>query len=216
MRGGICPCADGGGFPLSRCPAKVSCDTSPPPTFALGTPLPNAHPQTNYPLISLSRSLALTLSPPSRSHPPPLLTRPCFCGSLPVCVPARFAQGRFGNEKFKVGEDDEGYKVMIKLKYYLRYLDDDTEGAGRDDSPLYAFDSSFGDHAVKKYDGSGLKPPVADASGCLQSDTWCTRGTVPAPPPTEPTNPPPCHRRPGPCGYRHPREHTSKTRRGDI
>ena len=49
-----------------------------------------------------------------------------------------------------MGEDDDGYKVMIKLKYYLRYLDDDAEGAGRDDSPLYAFDSSFGDHAVKK------------------------------------------------------------------
>jgi len=77
-----------------------------------------------------------------------------------------------------VGEDDEGYKVMIKLKYYLRYLDDDTEGAGRDDSPLYAFDSSFGDHKVKKYDCLGLKAAVADAVGSLQLGTW---HTVPAP-----------------------------------
>lgn len=29
---------------------------------------------------------------------------------------------RFGNEKFKVGEDDDGYAVKVKLKYYLRYL----------------------------------------------------------------------------------------------
>lgn len=52
---------------------------------------------------------------------------------------------RFGDTKFKVGEDDDGYKVMVKLKYFLRYIDNQS-----DDSPLYAFDSSFGDHPEKK------------------------------------------------------------------
>ena len=27
---------------------------------------------------------------------------------------------RFGNEKFKVGEDDDGYPVKLKLKYFFK------------------------------------------------------------------------------------------------
>ena len=37
-------------------------------------------------------------------------------------------------------EDDEGYAVYVKLKYYVRYL-----LLNDDDSPLYVFDSSFAD-----------------------------------------------------------------------
>lgn len=41
----------------------------------------------------------------------------------------------FGERLFKVGEDDDGYKVRVKMKHFLRYL-----AANRDDSPLYVFD----------------------------------------------------------------------------
>lgn len=44
----------------------------------------------------------------------------------------------YRHRKFKVGEDDEGYPVKIKLKYFLRYA-----SGQRDDSPLYVFDSMF-------------------------------------------------------------------------
>ncbi|KAJ1650458.1 hypothetical protein IWQ61_008745 [Dispira simplex] len=54
---------------------------------------------------------------------------------------------RYGNQRFKVGEDDQGKAVYLKLKHFLRYVH---EGADRDDSPLYIFDSNF--------KGSGKKP----------------------------------------------------------
>ena len=40
--------------------------------------------------------------------------------------------------KFKVGEDDDGYKLRVQLKYYLEYL-----VYNKDDSPLYLFESSL-------------------------------------------------------------------------
>lgn len=50
---------------------------------------------------------------------------------------------RFKDRLFKVGEDDEGYKVKARMKHFLAYL-----RANRDDSPLYIFDSSYDEDAV--------------------------------------------------------------------
>ena len=52
---------------------------------------------------------------------------------------------KYGNTLFKCGEDDEGYKVKIKLKYFLEYVIKQ-----QDDSPMYVFDNSFDEHPVAK------------------------------------------------------------------
>ncbi|KAI0243594.1 hypothetical protein L0F63_003940, partial [Massospora cicadina] len=46
----------------------------------------------------------------------------------------------YGNQKFKVGEDDGGNNVYLKLKHFLPYSEHE---APHDDSPLYVFDSAF-------------------------------------------------------------------------
>ena len=48
---------------------------------------------------------------------------------------------RFGNSRFKIGESDSGRKLKVTLKQYIEYI-----LYGRDDSPLYLFESSLEEH----------------------------------------------------------------------
>ena len=51
---------------------------------------------------------------------------------------------RFYNERFKVGEDDQGNSVYMSFTEYNMYLEKDAKS---DDSPLYIFDSMFAERA---------------------------------------------------------------------
>lgn len=56
---------------------------------------------------------------------------------------------------FKVGEDDNGKTIKMKLKHFIRYLEKNV-----DDSPLYVFDSSFEDDRMAKQLLSDYRVPT--------------------------------------------------------
>ncbi len=77
--------------------------------------------------------------------------RPCMlkgiCEKWPAWkrwLPENF-QSVYKDVKFKCGEDDEGYAVRIKLKYFMEYMRNQ-----KDDSPVYLFESSFDDRKFTK------------------------------------------------------------------
>lgn len=57
----------------------------------------------------------------------------------------RDLKSRFKDRMLKVGEDDDGYKIKVKFRYFLQYLKHNT-----DDSPLYVFDGNYDDDPVSK------------------------------------------------------------------
>ena len=69
-------------------------------------------------------------------------TWPCFGG--PQKWTWEDLRARFGEHRFKVGSDDDGYAVRLRFSHFCDYLEDPTvHGAAADDSPLYVFDGTF-------------------------------------------------------------------------
>ena len=67
-------------------------------------------------------------------------------------------QARFGDHRFKVGSDDDGYAVRLKFDHIHHYLRDPAHA--RDDSPSYIFDGSFGDKDGSKPSSTVAVPRV--------------------------------------------------------
>jgi histone arginine demethylase JMJD6 len=75
---------------------------------------------------------------------------------------SQYLMKQYGSQTFKIGEDDDGNNVYIKMKHFFQYIDTDSRN---DDSPLYIFDSGF-----EKW-GRGKKSKKKKASTSSKSST---------------------------------------------
>ncbi|ORX44116.1 Clavaminate synthase-like protein [Hesseltinella vesiculosa] len=74
---------------------------------------------------------------------------------------------RYSKDMFKVGEDDDGNNVYMKMKYFLDYCQ---HGAKKDDSPMYIFDSGFYRDRKKNRASSKKRNDTASTSASEQDD----------------------------------------------
>eukprot|EP01038_Epipyxis_sp_PR26KG_P013794 gene13794-18502_t len=78
---------------------------------------------------------------------------PCIINNIPLMEKwsainnwsLKALKKNYSDRLFKVGEDDDGYKVKAKLKYFLKYMKNN-----KDDSPLYVFDGNYDSDSISK------------------------------------------------------------------
>ena len=61
-----------------------------------------------------------------------------------------------GSHKIKVGSDDSGYPVRLKLRHFFKYCRDHYD----DDSPLYVFESRFAERKASRHMANDFQVPM--------------------------------------------------------